>query len=417
MRRKRSEKRRSGTPPWAAKVAHSPDRIPPPIPIRPILMDRLGESLLPLREGVSICPSAPLLLGLHMGGMRGHSCYERGIRMCSCARLFRLWLLLLVASPWLPASASAVVTIDWVTVGDPGNGCDTQSQGCFGAVAYEYRIGKYEVTNAQYTEFLNAVAGTDTNELYNTSMGFPAQLGGITRTGGPGSWVYSAIAGREELPVNWVTFWDVTRFVNWLHNGQPAGAQGSATTEDGAYTLTPTAIENLSVTRNAGARVFVASEDEWYKAAYYSPVGMAYFDYPAGSDTQIVCTVPGATSNAANCDSIVGDLTSVGSYTGAASPSGTFDQGGNIWERTESDSPCLNCVLRGGYYFHYPTNLAASFQAYTAQVLDFKEVGFRVASPVPALPVPSLSPLGMGLSLCTLGAVGLRRFRSSPSSP
>ena len=27
------------------------------------------------------------------------------------------------------------VTFDWVTVGDRGNACDTQSQGCFGAVA------------------------------------------------------------------------------------------------------------------------------------------------------------------------------------------------------------------------------------------------------------------------------------------
>lgn len=54
--------------------------------------------------------------------------------------------------------AQAEVTIDWVTIGDPGNACDTQSQGCFGSVSDEYRISKFEVTNAEYTEFLNAVA-------------------------------------------------------------------------------------------------------------------------------------------------------------------------------------------------------------------------------------------------------------------
>jgi len=45
--------------------------------------------------------------------------------------------------------------------GDPGNACDTQTQSCFGAVAYSYRISKYEVTNAQYAEFLSAKAASD----------------------------------------------------------------------------------------------------------------------------------------------------------------------------------------------------------------------------------------------------------------
>ena len=37
-----------------------------------------------------------------------------------------------------------------------------------GSVGYNYNIGKYEVTAGQYTEFLNAVARTDTYGLYNT---------------------------------------------------------------------------------------------------------------------------------------------------------------------------------------------------------------------------------------------------------
>ena len=43
------------------------------------------------------------------------------------------WLPLAVAFLLLAPAASAV-TIDSVTAGDPGNTCDTQSQGCFGAV-------------------------------------------------------------------------------------------------------------------------------------------------------------------------------------------------------------------------------------------------------------------------------------------
>jgi hypothetical protein len=44
---------------------------------------------------------------------------------------------------------------------------------------------------------------------------------------------------------------------------------------------------------------------------------MIYFDYPAGTNTQIVCAAPEATTNTANCSSVVDDLSEVGSYTGA----------------------------------------------------------------------------------------------------
>jgi hypothetical protein len=55
-------------------------------------------------------------------------------------------------------AAQAEVSIDQVTVGDPGSACETQVGGCFGAVSYEYQIAKYEAANARYAEFLNAVA-------------------------------------------------------------------------------------------------------------------------------------------------------------------------------------------------------------------------------------------------------------------
>ena len=46
---------------------------------------------------------------------------------------------------------------------------------------YAYYISKYEVTNAQYAEFLNAKAASDPLGLYNASMGSDATFGGITR--------------------------------------------------------------------------------------------------------------------------------------------------------------------------------------------------------------------------------------------
>src|SRR5688572_24567098 len=134
------------------------------------------------------------------------------------------------------ASTASAVTMEWVPVGNPGNPGDPQescsfcgSGTTFGSVPYTYLISKNEVTNAQYAEFLNAVASTDTNGLYyeySTSYG-----GGITRIGFSGSYSYAPITGRENMPVNNVSFLDALRFANWLQNGQPTGAQTAATTE------------------------------------------------------------------------------------------------------------------------------------------------------------------------------------------
>jgi formylglycine-generating enzyme required for sulfatase activity len=289
------------------------------------------------------------------------------------------------------------VNIDWVTVGDPGNACDPQGQGCFGAVGYVYRIGKYEVTNAQYTEFLNAKAAADPLDLYKFEMG--SGFGGITRSGNAGGYTYNAIAGRADMPVNYVSFFDGLRFANWLHNGQADGD-----TETGAYTLlggTPRP-SNTYVTRNAGASIFVPSEDEWYKAAYYDGEAGSYFDYPAGTDTPIVCAAPGATANTANCGSVVGDLTKVGSYTSSASAYGTFDQGGNLYEWNET-LMSGDRGLRGGAFRYSALSLGASGQNNSYPTGDDDIRGFRVAS----VPEPGTGPLLVG------GVLGLSILRRS----
>ena len=67
-------------------------------------------------------------------------------------------LAVLLAAFALAPTASAMVEIEWVAVGDIGNVCDSKPQGCIGGVDYAYQIGRYEVTNREYVEFLNAVA-------------------------------------------------------------------------------------------------------------------------------------------------------------------------------------------------------------------------------------------------------------------
>ena len=120
----------------------------------------------------------------------------------------------------LPASA---ITIDTMPVGNPGNAGELSGAGAggygpdaiLGAVAYAYRIGTTEVTNAQYATFLNAKAASDPLALYNTSMGSDAR-GGITRSGVSGSFTYAAKTNMGNKPVNYVSWYDSIRFANWL---------------------------------------------------------------------------------------------------------------------------------------------------------------------------------------------------------
>jgi len=112
------------------------------------------------------------------------------------------------------SSMATAVSIPMVPVGDPGNTGEWsgESYGGYGpdritgAVPYTYSIGKYEVTNAQYTAFRNREAAP------NGDVGTDADV--------------------DMEPVYNVSFWDAARFCNWLHNGQ-----GNGDTETGSYTL------------------------------------------------------------------------------------------------------------------------------------------------------------------------------------
>ena len=140
--------------------------------------------------------------------------------------------------------AQAEVVLETVPVGNPGNPGEqarlANSDATFyGGVDYAFAMGKFEVTAGQYAEFLNAVAATDTNQLYNPRMDHDANPGdngcNIQRLGTSGSFTYSVAPDWANRPVNYVSWADAVRFANWLHNGQPAGSQDLTTTEDGSY--------------------------------------------------------------------------------------------------------------------------------------------------------------------------------------
>ena len=63
-----------------------------------------------------------------------------------------------------PARHPPAVSIDWATVGDVGNTADDSTD--IGSVDRIYRISKFEITNNQYTDFLNAVAVDDPGGIF-----------------------------------------------------------------------------------------------------------------------------------------------------------------------------------------------------------------------------------------------------------
>ena len=302
------------------------------------------------------------------------------------------------------AADARAVTIPTVPVGNLGNAGDTTG---YGAVAYAYRIGTTEVTNAQYAEFLNAKAASDPLALYNASMGSNAR-GGITRSGVSGGFTYAPRANMGNKPVNFVSWYDSIRFANWLNNGQ-----GSGDTETGAYTIlggTATPSNGLSITRNAGATWFLTSEDEWYKAAYHQPAaqggdGDDYWLYPTTSNTApTIATAngvgdisnPGA--NVANYllgadwNALNGNFTTVGS-AGPFSESfyDTSDQGGNVSEWNEALIDGSFRGFRGGPYYDVSSSLRSSYRNGNNPTLMEGWLGFRVAT----VPEPSTAVLAI----------------------
>ena len=162
------------------------------------------------------------------------------------------------------AGSAYAVTFAWADIGNPGNPTapgNTSEPSVYGTVANNYRIAKHEVSNTQYTEFLNAAdpTGVNPNGIYSTNMTSDTTFGGINFSAGNGvGFKYAPKAGFEMKPVVYVSWNDSARFANWMQNGQ-----GGGSTESGAYDMNQT-----TPIRSLTASFFLPSEDEWYKAAY-----------------------------------------------------------------------------------------------------------------------------------------------------
>ncbi len=288
-------------------------------------------------------------------------------------------------------------SISLAAIGDVGNTSDNG----VGAVNYQYSIDKYDVTTAQYTQFLNAVAKTDTYGLYHARMGSGNANVGIVQSGGPGTFAYSVVPGLENLPVSYVTWGDAARFVNWVQNGQPTGLEGNGTTETGAYTLSGanTDAALMAVNRNPGARYFIPTVDEWYKAAFYKGNGLSsgYWAYATQSDTTPSNVLSAIGTNNANYDGTLTPdyFTNVGAFASSPSHYGTFDQCGDIVQWTEQSLSGTARGLRGNSFASPAFQLSSGSVGSGFAPTDSERVGFRIGAIVPEPTTFLLA--GMGL--------------------
>jgi formylglycine-generating enzyme required for sulfatase activity len=200
--------------------------------------------------------------------------------------------------------------------------------------------------------------------------------------------------------VQFVSFADTFRFVNWLENGMPSGTQNVSTTENGTYNMALT-----QPTRQAGSKFWIPNISEWYKAAFYSPTlnggAGGYYTYPTSSNT-LTASAPAGGSNSANVSNVVGTTTNVGSYTTAVTPYGAYDMAGNVAERLDQVSSTSYFHAVGSYAGTVARNSSLSSSAFAGASLNGENAttGFRIA----AVPEPSTIALtGTGVVSLLIG--------------
>jgi sulfatase modifying factor 1 len=249
-------------------------------------------------------------------------------------------------------------------------------------VSYEYSIGTYEVTAAQWLIVTTADTNVGNAGLYSGSQ-----------------------------PTANASWYEAAKFANWLTSGDAlSGAYGFSNS------TSFTGVDRAAAIATYGTIYVLPSEDEWYKAAYLKSDGSGYTTYATGNAT------PDGIDD--NFDTDYDSVFSEGAEypdpfeVGDASieNNGTFDMGGNIYEWNESafaggePTGSEERVFRGGAWYDESGELQSSNRSSLTPGNEFDDIGFRVASvsaAVAAVPEPS------SLGLLVIGAMGcvLRRKR------
>jgi hypothetical protein len=276
-------------------------------------------------------------------------------------------------------SGSNLFSIDFVRIGNPGNEADTTgSPNPAGSVAYNYNIGKYEISR----DMINKA---------NTVGSLGITLQDMTSNGGNG----------VNRPATGVSWYEAAKYVNWLNSSKgfmPAYKfDGSGNFQ--LWSSTDAGYNANNQFRNSLAKYWLPSSNEWYKAAYGNLNG-TWNNYATGSDSAPTAVASGTAANTAVYGQTVrtgpADITNAGGL----SPYGTMGQGGNAFEWMETAVDGSNNTagedreLRGGDWANSGYLIASSrYNGPPSQ--EYYVSGFRVAS-VPEPSALSLFAIGLG---------------------
>jgi len=236
-----------------------------------------------------------------------------------------------------------------------------------------FRIGKYPVTNAQFSVFVEA--GGYRERQYWTAAGWERKE--RERWAGPRN--YGEPSNLPNHPVVGVSWYEAVAFCRWLTERLQVAGYKFQVWRGGQLEILSPEPETLTVR--------LPSEAEWEKAAR----GEDGRIYPWGNDPD--------PDRANYADTDIGTTSAVGCFPGGASPCGVEDLSGNVWEwcrtkweedyddyRDDNDlGGDVRRVLRGGAFDDIQWGVRCAFRDLDLPYGRSGSGGFRVvvASPVP----------------------------------
>ena len=283
-------------------------------------------------------------------------------------------------------SGSDVFEIEFVEIGNPGNVAGLEGGLVVGSVAYDYRIGKHEIS----VDMIEKANSLD-------SLGITKDNRSVNK------------------PATSISWFEAAKFVNWL-NRNTGNSPAYRFDDNGVFRLwepIDAGYDPENLYRNSLAKYFLPSADEWHKAAYYDPDEGRYYVYPTGSDTPPTPVASGTLPDTAvHSQAFTAGPADI-MQAGGLSPYGTMAQGSNVseWEETEFDlvnsSPYIRVAtrrgIRGGSWSASPAILSVRGKSFPD--IEHFGIGFRVAS----IAIPEPTTLSLALAAVVFFVLGSHR--------
>jgi formylglycine-generating enzyme required for sulfatase activity len=251
----------------------------------------------------------------------------------------------------------------------------------FADPANNYRMGTYEISNAQWTKF-KAIYGAVTG---NEPFAYDSD---------PTYWT------GDNLATQFVSWLEAAQFVNYLNTstGHQAAYKFTGTQHTSNYTLGVWQSGDVGYNasnpyRNSNAYYFLPTENEWVKAAYWNGTGLQTYATKAGQTLFQGNGMNGGWNYYYNHQFATNPYGPWDVTSGSQELNGTYNMMGNVWEWMESPYSAGSYLsvssrgVRGGSFYHGDGldqgdagALASSFRSYCDPRSEYGTHGFRVAS-------------------------------------